>query len=259
MYDDLSNETEDLGSVVEDLTFNRRKGKPRIKRTDLCHLDPDLIRGDCDRMAGWLPMFGQGNAACTHLINGGVREGDLFLFFGWFRRLQKANGQFTFDPDRPDAHVIFGWLQIGEIWCKFNRQAVLQKWAKYHPHIRGVPKDYYNLSKPADAVFIAKRQLELPGLRMQRPGGGVFTRYHDDLCLTEFGETRGHWRLPLWMYPSPGRTPLTYNGDRRKWSKDRTHCYLHAADIGQEFILDCAGYPEAALNRWLRRLFAHAV
>jgi hypothetical protein len=258
-YKDLSYDSESLGRVVEELSFNHRRKKPRIKGTDLCHLDPDLIRADRVRKAGWLPMFGQGDAACTHLLNHGVRAGDLFLFFGWFHRLGKTTERFSFDPEDQDAHVIFGWLQIGEIWCKFNPELVLPKWARYHPHIRGETDDYYNLSKAVDAVFIAKRWLEIPGLRVKRPGGGVFRNYHDDLCLTELDKTRGHWKLPLWMYPSPGRKSLTYNVDRRKWSKDRAHSYLHAADIGQEFILDCAGYPDTEVNRWLRRLFAHAV
>ena len=258
-YKDLSYDSESLGPVVEELSFNRRKRKPRIRGTDFCHLDPDLIHNDLTRKAGWLPMFGQSNAACTHLLNHGVREGDVFLFFGWFRRLQKDTDLFRFDPERQDAHVIFGWLQIGAVWCGFNAESVLPKWAKCHAHVRGDTDGFCNLSKPVDAVFIARRRLKLPYLRTPLPGGGVFTKYHHDLCLTELGQSRGYWELPLWMYPSPGRKPLTYNVDKRKWSKDRKHCYLYAADIGQEFILDCAGYPDAEVNRWLRRLFAHAV
>jgi hypothetical protein len=154
--------------------------------------------------------------------------------------------------------MIFGWLQIGEVWCKFSDES-LPKWARYHPHVGGVGSEHRNLSKPTDAIFIAKRWLDLPGLRVRRHGGGVFRKYHPDLCLTKLGKTRGHWELPLWMYPSSGKEPLTYNVDRRKWDKDRMHSYLHSADIGQEFILDCSGYPDAKVNRWITRLFAHAV
>jgi len=32
------------------------------------------------------PIFGQINAAQSHLENNNVKEGDLFLFFGWFRK-----------------------------------------------------------------------------------------------------------------------------------------------------------------------------
>ena len=169
---DLGYRATGLGSLVQDLTFKPRKSERGVKGTDTCHLDPDLIRSDLThRKTGWLPMFGQGNAACAHLLNNGVREGDLFLFFGWFHPLQKVNGQFKFDPERQDAHVIFGWLQIGEIWCGFNANADIPKWAWYHPHVHGDPDGLCNLKKPVDAVFIAKRRLALPGLRTQLPGG----------------------------------------------------------------------------------------
>lgn len=250
--------SKDLGSLVEELSLKPRKRNSGIKGTAFCHLDPDLIRTDLTRKAGWLPIFGQGNAAASHLLNYGVGVGDLFLFFGWFHRVQEANGRFRFDPERQDIHLIFGWLQIGEVWCEFSETS-LPKWARYHPHVSGVADEHHNLRKPADAIFIAKRWLDLPGLRVRRPGGGVFRKHHPDLCLTKLGETRGHWELPLWMYPSPEREPLTYNVDGRKWNKNRTHSFLHSADIGQELILDCSACPDVKVNRWLTRLFGHAV
>jgi len=256
-YENLSYDTEILGSVVEELSLNRRQGEPRIRGTDSCHLDPDLIRGDLVRKAGWLPMFGQSNAACAHLFNRGVREGDIFLFFGWFHRLRKPTDRFRFDPERQDAHVIFGWLQIGEIWCQFkvpNRATpVLPKWAKNHPHVREAIREYYNLGKPRDAVFIATRQLNLPGLRRRLPGGGVFKEYHPKLQLTEPGEGRRVWRVPTWIYPFPNKPPLTYHGDRKRWGKDGRGTLLTTVDIGQEFVLDVDYYPRA--YHWLAELF----
>jgi len=258
-YQDLSYVGQDLGSVVEDLTLNRRTGKPRVRRTDLCHLDPDLIRGDLVRKRGWLPMFGQGNAAAAHLLNHGVREGDLFLFFGWFRKIEEEKERNKFDPAQPNVHVIFGWLQIGDIWCEFRNQSVLPKWAKCNAHVRGDVNGFSHLGEPEDVIFIAKRRLEVPGIRRRLPGGGVFTEYHPDLQLTEPGKSRGHWKLPFWMYPTSGRKPLTYHPERRIWKKGEACCYLEAADIGQEFVLDCdCGYPVSSTQSWLARLFSHA-
>ena len=122
-----------LGSLVEDLTYNPRKRKPRIRGTDFCHLDPDLIREDRPRKPGWLPMFGQSGAAASHLLNHGVREGDVFLFFGWFHRVRKVDRRFRYDPERLDAHIIFGWLQVGQIWCTFDPESLVPRWARYHP------------------------------------------------------------------------------------------------------------------------------
>ena len=255
-YKDLSYGAEDLGLVVGDLSFNRRTGKSRVRGTDSCHLDPDLIRGDLVRKAGWLPMFGQSNAAAAHLFNHGVREGDLFLFFGWFHRVRDVGGRNRFDPARQDAHVIFGWLQIGEVWCEFKRESVLPKWARYHAHVRGEVDRFNDLSKPVDVIFIAKRRLELPGIRRRLPGGGVFREYHRKLQLTERGESRRVWRVPSWMYPFPNKPPLSYHDDRSRWRKDGRGCLLRTVDRGQEFVLDAAYYPKA--YQWLAELFRAA-
>ena len=204
-------------------------------------------------------MFGQGNAAATHLINQGVREGDLFLYFGWFRRVQEVDGHLEFGPAAQDAHVIFGWLQVGEIWAEFRKKDVVPKWARYHSHFRYGWDGYCNLRRPLDVVFVAKRRLELPGIRRRLPGADAFRKYHRDLCLSEPGRTRRFWRLPKWMYPFPENIPLSYHPTKRKWKRDRAWCYLQSADIGQEFVLDCDGYPKKEVERWLTCLFSHVV
>lgn len=53
----------------------------------LAHLDPDLRRDALPtRPNGWRPAFGQSGAAAGHLFNQEVGIGDLFMFFGWFRK-----------------------------------------------------------------------------------------------------------------------------------------------------------------------------
>src|SRR5689334_1319956 len=75
----------DMGSVVKDLTSGR------VCEEYLAHLDPDLDPSALPRLPGWRPAFGQTGAAQTHLDHCGVGVGDLFLFFGWFRRVARAN------------------------------------------------------------------------------------------------------------------------------------------------------------------------
>ncbi|CAI8922445.1 hypothetical protein EMIT0158MI4_310005 [Burkholderia ambifaria] len=41
---------------------------------------------------GWRPALGQTGAAQGHLSNNGVGAGDVFLFFGWFRQVEKSRG-----------------------------------------------------------------------------------------------------------------------------------------------------------------------
>ena len=62
-----------LGKDVKQLSKNK------IRPTDTCHNDPNLITG----------QFGQAGAAQTHLENNKVEIGDVFLFWGWFRETKK--------------------------------------------------------------------------------------------------------------------------------------------------------------------------
>jgi hypothetical protein len=255
-YKDLHYGTVNLGALVEDLTFAARKNKPRIRRDALCIFSPDLIRGDRPRRAGWLPLLGQSGAALSHLFKQGIRPGDLFLFFGWFHRVKKVGGHFRFDPDKADAHIIFGWLQVGEIWCQFKPEAYLPKWARHHPQVQGELDELYDLAKPYSAIFIAKRHLDLPFLRRRLPGGGIFPTYSRRLLLTSLEKGRRDWRLPAWMYPGPDKPPLSYHGDRRRWRKASRGWFLRTVDIGQEFVLDTEYYPKA--YQWLAGLFRAA-
>jgi hypothetical protein len=74
------------------------------------HLDPDLQASARPRTSGWRPAFGQAGAAQAHLDNRRVGIGDIFLFFGWFRRTVMLIGHRGYESAAADLHVIFGWL-----------------------------------------------------------------------------------------------------------------------------------------------------
>ncbi len=98
----------DLAKVVHDLTGGRLSGDARA------HLDPDLDHSSLPRLNGWRPAFGQCSAAQGHLEQLGIGVGDLFLFFGWFRRVESARGCYQYVASAPDLHVLFGWLEVSE-------------------------------------------------------------------------------------------------------------------------------------------------
>ncbi|MGD0921677.1 MAG: hypothetical protein ABSA70_07950 [Terriglobia bacterium] len=248
---------ENLGRVAEDLT--RRKGR-RIAGDDPAHLDPDLRKDALRRKRGWLPTFGPGGVAQTNLEREGVEVGDLFLFYGWFRRSSKEDDRFVFVTGAPDLHVVFGWLQVGEVYHSFRPDARIPGWAKRHPHIwtSDANEMWYQMSSYYGTVYVSPKRLELPGLRMHLPGGGVFEHFDRTLCLTDAGQSRSVWRLPAWMYPFPGKKPLTYHEDKRRWNRDRKGTVLRTVPRGQEFVLDCAQYPEKKVRQWLADLFQHA-
>jgi len=98
------------------------------------HLDPDLRATAVPRAPGWRPLFGQTGSAQGHLERRGVGAGDLFLFFGWFRRTRWQRGRLAYAPDAPGVHLIFGWLEVGEVWRLGRGRGALPEYARSHPH-----------------------------------------------------------------------------------------------------------------------------
>jgi hypothetical protein len=101
------------------------------------HLDPDLrLDALVHRAKAWRPAFGQSGAAAGHLINQCVGAGDLFVFFGWFRKTVLSDGKLKFDSaDFHGRHIVFGWLEVGEVVDKLPYRHGLAFLAD-HPHVR---------------------------------------------------------------------------------------------------------------------------
>ena len=241
-YSEIRFGGQSLGTLVRDLTHGRIPADARV------HFDPDLRPGSLPRRPGWKPLFGQADQAETHLQNQGVTAGDIFLFFGWFRRVACIAGTYRYVEDAPDLHVIFGWLQI-EARIPVGDRTKIPAWAGDHPHAARQPG-----ARP-DSLYIATDQLAVPGLRARLPGGGVFERSDPLLCLTADGRRRSEWRLPAWFHPAGRPAALSYHGRPRRWVPDGDHVRLQTVGRGQEFVLDCDAYPEAI--GWLADLFNH--
>ena len=218
-----------LGRVVEELT------RGRVPATWRAHLDPDLAREARPRRRGWKPLFGQCAAAQGVLRRQGVGPGDLFLFFGWFREAETVEGGLRFRPGAPDLHVLFGWLEVARV-LSVERDPV-PAWADGHPHLSEV-------ARAANTLYVGKE-------------GGPFRRYHDRLRLTASDESRSVWRLPGWFFPTGDRPPLSsHDKDLTRWSRTGDATLLRSVPRGQEFVLDCEHYPEAA--PWARGVVRNA-
>ncbi len=235
-YDELHVNGHSLGRIVEDLT------RRRITRKHGAHLDPDLMACAYPRRPGWRPIFGQVGAAQSHLARSGVTVGDLFLFFGWFRQTKIVGGRYRFVRQAPDLHVVFGWLQIGEIISVYRDSA--PEWAIYHPH-------FHRGFEDNNTVYISRRTLRLDGVH-NIASAGAFCQYREDLRLTMPGCRRTIWQLPRWFYPIADKSPLSYHSNMKRWSLVRRHATLHSVARGQEFVLDTDQYPEAIA--WARDL-----
>lgn len=234
-YQDIMWQGRSLGGLVSGLTDGR------VPASHFAHLDPDINSGSLPRRAGWKPLFGQTGAAQGHLRNNGVRAGDLFLFFGLFQNVLQSEGRLQWDTQSPRRHLLWGWLQVGEVLDARDFSRLGHDWAGYHPHFhRGVEKN--------NTLYVARGRLTLPGgFGMGLSGAGVFQKCSERLILTAPGaETPGLWELPRWFHPRDGKCPLTYHADLARWTKTSNRTRLNSVARGQEFVLDTGEYPEAA-------------
>ena len=245
-YRDIRHGNTNIGKVVKDLT-RRRKPKDRIGSKCRAHLDPDINRSAYSpRKRGWRPLFGQSGVAQGHLGNQGVQPGDLFLFFGLFRQVEKTSGRWRFVKDAPKQHILWGWLQIGKI-RKVDELAENELlWSRYHPHRH--PSRGKN---PTNTLYIASGQLDLGGGPIA-PGAGCFPKFHERLVLTESRGVRGDQTgdylglsIPTTARPRLPTTPNLTAGI----IPEEKYTYLRSVGRGQEFVLDLDQYP--GVTDWL--------
>jgi len=240
-YDAIKYEGESIAPLVSSLT------RGRIKPHYGAHFDPDLSIESLPRFDGWRPIFGQTGASQGHLCKNGVQPGDLFLFFGFFRRTTFANGKYAWLKGSRPIHAIWGWLQIGEILPVDIGKGRLYDWAMYHPHC------YWDPDKN-NFLYISSSDLSLGRVVIEDIGGaGTFPRFSATRQLTAPSASNPSlWKLPEWFFPRKGRRPLTYHSDMGRWRTTGDGTELRTAGRGQEFILDCDEYPETF--SWLSQL-----
>ncbi len=208
------------------------------------HLDPDLEAGwKQQRPEGWRPAFGQTGAAATHLREQGVGAGDLFLFFGWFRLVDRdRTGKLHYRKDSPDLHVLYGYLEV-ETVLDLNQETVPDCY-QTHPH--HVFRERYN--PQGNQLYIAKEASSIwPGQK----GAGVFP-YAPSRVLSTGEGNRSVWKLPGGFFQGT-KCRLTYHENRvGKVLAGRQGQWLSLQSVarGQEFVCSRNG----RLHRWLQTI-----
>jgi hypothetical protein len=198
------------------------------------HPDPWLYREMLKNTPnGWLPALGHtpSSSAERHLVNQNVKTGDIMLFFGWFREATFAQGKLIFQRGKPDLHVIFGYLQIGEK-VKRNDFPALKKripGLSAHPHVMNTMGD--------DVLYVARPFLDIPGVPQNAiAGGGLFSKFRNRLILTDDendNKKRSSWRLRGWA-SSDVFPQMSY---LKKWKREQSDWTVENSLQGQEFVL----------------------
>jgi len=238
-YCDIKKPEPGFGKLVRDLS----KGK--FTGSEKAHLDPDLDPDALPRDKQWQALFGQHGAAQSHLQSHNAGQGDVFLFFGWFRQVELYRRRWRYVSGAPDRHIIFGWMQVESVELVSElKQSCELSWAHYHPHCQAG-------FSGSNVIYKASKQLKL-SRNNNIAGAGIFRNYNERLCLTSEGENRSHWSLPVWMHPKGRDSTLSYHSDIKRWQKGKDYTKLKSVARGQEFVLDLDHYPEGA--DWLRSL-----
>jgi hypothetical protein len=175
-------ETKNYADVFKELDIN-------IKTENGAHLDPDLRNSIYKREIGWKPIFGQADKAEAQLKNNKVEEGDIFLFFGWFKFAKnRANGQIEYyekEDYKGGFHAIFGYLQV-EKRIDIKKGEKIEDWMTYHPHY--INQSVYN--KSHNSIYVSKNQFEKENIK----GAGLF-KFDKSLILTGKNCSKGVWYL----------------------------------------------------------------
>ena len=180
-----------------------------------CHLDPDIRKNNGRTLpSNWVPAFGQYGAAQSHLEHEGVKEGDLFLFFGWFSKTEYKKDKLKYDTKNKDLHVMWGYMQIGKI--SRGKDCLKYPW---HPHC------YVDAN---NTIYEASEKLIIDGKDTGLPGAGCL-KYSDEVVLTKPGETRSRWLLPDFFKEVH---ISCHNKDSFK-----PEGYFQTVRIGQEFVV----------------------
>lgn len=208
-------------------------GAKNLSANTPCHFDP-LLNGD-------IGLFGQAGNAQRELDNLGVGEGDLFLFFGWFRDFRTNK--------RKDYHHIFGWLMVNQVIRGSNQiREFCDASDLDHPHAsRNDDRYRYN------TLFVSRKKNTLNVLDLDLRGHGLFAKTNNTLILTELGNTRSNWLLPDKFF-SPLSNPNLFES-RLKWSSKFSN-KLKCAGYGQEFVMDAEKNPTA--KEWVRDILLNS-
>jgi hypothetical protein len=205
-----------------------------LTQTSECHLDPDICEGVVNRSASWRACFGQIGGAQSHLENQGVKIGDLFLFFGWFKHIKQVMDRLRFEGS--DIHLIFGYMQIGKI-VHIKPEYQEPKWMSGHPHLLPIYREDSN-----NTIYIARERLSW---NPELSGAGIL-KFNKSLVLTKSGLTRSKWQLPEFF-----KCAEISHHSKDSWKNG----YFQSIHRGQEFVIQ--DYEK--IENWAKNLIQNNV
>ena len=212
-------ENDSISKILNDLTSKKiHSGKWR--ECDYggskfhCHYDPmPYSSEDFTGIA-----FGQYGRTESHLRKQGIKKGDIFLFYGWFRKVKKVDNRWQYTSDALDIHLIWSYMEVGEI-LKIDTVEEKQKVLNIYPFLENHAHMYIS-ENVQNSIYLSKKHR--------------YFKYDEIRCLTDLKDYKGRakWRLPNYFNHSEAFTFL------KDLQKDNNDVIISHRGYGQEFVLD---------------------
>ncbi len=203
------------------------KEKVIIDENTFCHLDPQLT--DYFGQESFKGSFGQDKAAQTHLKNNGVKVGDLFLFYGWYKDKKTQEAK----------HTLFGYLQVGDI-IEVNSLTTEErkKFEEKYPWLLHQPHWYSTVTH--NTIYVASDNCSF---KKKLKGFGMF-KYDKRLDLTGDEMTS----KTCWKIPALKNCRVSFKDNNRNERFDKEGNFK-VADRCQELVVEeCPQAAKWAIN-----------
>jgi hypothetical protein len=222
LYRDLEfkYEGDSIQSILNDLTGRQIRSNRATKPCDYsgsqqhCHHDPLLLQEEDFEGV----ILGQAGAAEGHLRNRNVGSGDIFLFYGWFKNIEKQRGRWIYSPESRDVHLIWSYMVVGDTAILDDNVQQGEALDRYpfiasHPHVG-------DQDGGKNRLYISKRSRRFA--------------FHQKRCLTDVTNYLGRstWRLPS-CFDQPAAFSYL-----RDFSVRHDEVVISYRGFGQEFVLD---------------------
>jgi len=178
-----------------------------------CHHDP-LYMKEPNRL-----VLGQTEQSESHLRNQGVSAGDVFLFYGWFRKVSRTTDRWNYVLDAQDIHLIWSWMTVG-CALKLDTQKDIEAARAAFPDLNTHPHLATDWDALPNSVYVS--------------GECAFPPFSETRCLTDLKryEGRAKWRLPgCFNQPQAFSYLKSFNLSDRE-------VIIRYRGYGQEFVLD---------------------
>ncbi len=216
-----------IGEILNDLTNksiiinSRRKNADYTEAKFRCHYDPQVINDYF--------TLGQTGSALGHLNNNKVDKGDIFVFYGLFRKVEFNNNRWQYNGN--PFHCIFAYMKVEDVIKVNNKKFNIKKYPflENHPHLQPDFLDKFPHSK----IYI----------------GNTFKYFKFDKkrILTDMDNYNGvsYWKLPVNFDFTEHITFI------QKMEVKDNSCYIHHKGYGQEFVISTEKLPSSQKEKLL--------